>query len=574
VAGVVLAVALGVAAALIQLVPLVDFLAQTELAPEGRARTPLAGSVLAALGLGLAGNWSLLRLDLPTAISTVAPFFFGTPVDGTDWWPGTNTLETTMYVGLLPPLVALWGLGRRRDIPGIGLWLGLAGLGAGVAYGLPGLNLVNHLPLFNVTDNGRLRLLYRFALVVAAALAFDRFARVARPTLRRRLGWIVAWAGAVVALPMALYAMLRLFPALIRPLRGLGTWSLEEVLWRQAPAIGIVALIAALVLAAGWGRIGRRALRSGLVGIAFVDLFWFFGDFAPAVPTAYVFPETPLVRFLKADPTLFRVSSTTGGGVLVPNTKLPYRLFDVELSWLLAIDRYSRLQAAVNPPLPGWRYPPHKLFEWDPSRHQPLLDLLNVKYLVVPADADRAGRPDPFAGRPAFRLVWDEDVRVYENRRVLPRAFLVDRARVLDSPAAALAALTRPDFDPRAAVLLEDPASPALPPSPAPGALAGEVRVVSLTPNRVVVRAACSRPAYLVLSEAFYPGWHARLDGAPVPLYRADYLFRAVHLPPGDHEVVFTFWPRPYTVALAGSGLAAGLIVAGLLAGVRLRRRP
>jgi hypothetical protein len=278
------------------------------------------------------------------------------------------------------------------------------------------------------------------------------------------------------------------------------------------------------------------------------------------------------VSFLKADPSLFRVSSSVAGEVLIPNTKLPYRLFDVDVFAVLNVDRYARLQAAVSPPRPPGLYATLRLFrDLDPGRWHNLLDLMNVKYLVVPQAPDRAGRPDPIAGRPAFRLAWDGDVRVWENLSVLPRAFLVSRARVLDSPAAALAAVTRPDFDPRTAVLLEDPAAPALPPAP-PGASAGSARVTSLSANRVVVRADAGYPAYLVLSEVFYPGWHASLDGAPVPVHRADYLFRAVYLPPGPHEVVLTFWPRRYALAVLASLLAGALIAAGLLAGLHRRR--
>ncbi len=565
------AVAVGIGAALSQLVPMLDLLAQSDLPVHGRARVAPAGSALAALGHGLLGDWALLRSDGPTAISAVAPFFFGSPVDSTWFWPAINLMETTLYVGLAPLFFALWGASRRRDVPGIGLWLGLAGVAAGVACGLPVLNLVNYLPGFDVVNNGRLRLVYRFALVVAAALAFDRFATRAGTPGRRP--WAIAgFALGVLLAPAALVVLLRRLGLLPTPPPALGGWSVLDVLGRHAPGLVVLAVLITLVLGAWRGRLSRRPFGIAVVALAFLDLLWHLGSFTPAVPSAYVFPRTPLVRFLEADPSLFRVSSTVAGGVLVPNTKLPYRLFDVDMFSVLNVDRYARLQAAVTPPRPPGLYATLRLFrELDPERWHGLLDLMNVKYLVVPQAPDRAGHPDPVAGRPAFRLAWDGDVRVWENLRVLPRAFLVSRARVVDSPAAALATVTHPDFDPRAAVLLEDPAAPALPPAP-PGASAGSARVTSLSANRVVVRADSPHPAYLVLSEVFYPGWHARRDGAPVPIFRADYLFRAVHLPAGEHEVVFTFWPSAYALAAAGSLLAGALIAAGLLAGLRRRR--
>jgi uncharacterized membrane protein YfhO len=53
---------------------------------------------------------------------------------------------------------------------------------------------------------------------------------------------------------------------------------------------------------------------------------------------------------------------------------------------------------------------------------------------------------------------------------------------------------------------------------------------------------------WLVLADTWYPGWQAAVDGERVPLYRADYLFRAVEVPPGEHQVSFTY--RPLSVRL------------------------
>jgi uncharacterized membrane protein YfhO len=63
---------------------------------------------------------------------------------------------------------------------------------------------------------------------------------------------------------------------------------------------------------------------------------------------------------------------------------------------------------------------------------------------------------------------------------------------------------------------------------------------------------------FLVTSEVFYPGWSATLDGRPVPIERANYAYRAVALPPGDHRIAFLY--RPFSFALGASAAAAGAL--------------
>ena len=100
-----------------------------------------------------------------------------------------------------------------------------------------------------------------------------------------------------------------------------------------------------------------------------------------------------------------------------------------------------------------------------------------------------------------------------------------------------------------------------------------DAEIVSLEANRVVVRARPSESVYLVLSETNYPGWRVEVDGVERPIYSAYSLFRAVHLEPGPHEVVFTFMPASYAIAWKASLLcvciAGGLTLLGVARGLR-----
>ena len=72
-------------------------------------------------------------------------------------------------------------------------------------------------------------------------------------------------------------------------------------------------------------------------------------------------------------------------------------------------------------------------------------------------------------------------------------------------------------------------------------------------------------PAILVVSDAYSSDWDVTVDGQPATLYRANYSFRGVWLPAGDHTIEFTYRPRAFLIGGAISVLALlGLGVAGL----------
>ena len=81
-----------------------------------------------------------------------------------------------------------------------------------------------------------------------------------------------------------------------------------------------------------------------------------------------------------------------------------------------------------------------------------------------------------------------------------------------------------------------------------------------------MLRTRGDEPAAVVLTDAHYPGWEATLDGSPAPLLRANLLFRAVAVPPGEHEIVMRY--RPATLRW---GFAIALVAVIGCVGVSLR---
>src|SRR5262249_9664089 len=133
-----------------------------------------------------------------------------------------------------------------------------------------------------------------------------------------------------------------------------------------------------------------------------------------------------------------------------------------------------------------------------------------------------------------------DDVLLY--RAPVPRARLVHRAIGAADEETSFARTVDPerDFLHTAVIETAEPL-PAL--AEPPAAATESVAVVGDLPERVEIAATLAAPGLLVLTDTWYPGWSATVDGAPAPILRADYGFRAVALPAGEHRVVFLYAP-------------------------------
>ena len=125
--------------------------------------------------------------------------------------------------------------------------------------------------------------------------------------------------------------------------------------------------------------------------------------------------------------------------------------------------------------------------------------------------------------------------------------------------------------DPRSEAVIEPGADIVLPGGDASG---DGVEMLEQRPERVRIAVHSASAALLVLSDPYYPGWKATVDGAPARIVRTNVALRGVRVGPGSHEVVFTYEPAWFGLGAAIS--AAALCALAILAGIggRLRFAP
>jgi hypothetical protein len=180
-----------------------------------------------------------------------------------------------------------------------------------------------------------------------------------------------------------------------------------------------------------------------------------------------------------------------------------------------------------------------------------ILDLLGVRYLIANSGID---------SRPDLQTIDFGDLSLFVRPNPVPLSLVVFGATPVADENAALERMAAPDFDPNREVVVEGAAG-STPASTAPEGVTPD----SVGPEQWHAHVSLPQAGYLLQREAWYPGWHARVDGADVPLLHADSLFRAVALGPGEHDVEIYFdsssFKRGAVVSLASIVVIMALLL-------------
>ena len=469
-------------------------------------------------------------------VTVVVPNFFGNPASNNHWFYGTY-IERVSYIGLIPFTLfvyALLNFRKRKE----SLIFGVVGL---VTFFVSiDLFITKHfftipIPVISTTVPTRILSIYQFCAVVLSAIGLDqlkeRYNKRALIISCAFVGvllvasWVFAYFGSTL-LNIDSGNLSTVKRNLVIPTALISSFSILSYLYFKKFKLVLI-LIFALTL---------------------FELFYFFHRITPFSPKEFVYPQTPIISFLQKNASINRFWGY-GSGYVESNFQTYDKTYSPEGVDPIHIKRYTRLiEAGKNGkiveelPRPDANLAPgYGSTDLRQNKYrQKLLDLLGVKFILNKSEsevADYGTFPDNI-----YKLIYhDGSYQIYENKEVLPRAFLASEYIVLTDMQKIVDKIFDSSFDLKKTLILEED-----PKMKFAQDKDSSVKIDRYANNNVLMSTSSKTNMLLFLSDTHSSEWKARVDGKEAELYRADYAFRAVSVPTGNHSVESYYWGESF----------------------------
>ncbi len=179
------------------------------------------------------------------------------------------------------------------------------------------------------------------------------------------------------------------------------------------------------------------------------------------------------------------------------------------------------------------------------------LDLANVKYLLV--SKSNSSVREIIRKNSSYKLRYDGEIEIYENLNALPRAYLVHNVTLVDSEDEAVAVMLDAEFNGRDTAVVIDGTDSVNLSTDVIEAQNDRIQLLTYSDREITLTTESEKKSFLVLSDIFYPGWVAYVDGKKTSIYQANIAFRGIPVSEGKHSITFKYEPRSY---LLGSVLS------------------
>jgi hypothetical protein len=490
------------------------------------------------------------------------PNFFGYQPGGAYFARGSSTVvyqnynEMGVYMGVTTLVLAAFAYRVKSYRWTAVFWSSIVALAVIVAMKLPLLYFLmyRYVPGFNGMQPSRIFILLPPAFAFLSALGMESLLR--RPLEAREASLVWKWlVGMVSSLMLALIGTHYYFLQHPLVIRG---YSLANHFRVSNPdfvyPLAFLAAAGAGFILYAKGRIRLPWLCLAFVALIIIDLVPFGLRVNTRVDRSMIFPMTTGFRYLKQDTELFR---TLPIGFRY-NTFMAYDIETVGGYASMFPASYLELLSAMEAhEQPGAKLgQQHQNYIGPRTLTSTLLPMLNVKYVVAPSGADL-----PESLRDRYELKHRSDIAIFQARRYLPRAYAVHHYEQTSSRSETIKRMLEEDFDPAHLAIGEKPlpgfdrlSKDVTPP------LVSPIKVSRPTTDRFELDVHMVRPGIVVVSEQFFPGWEALVDGTDAELFQVNGVLMGLTVQAGNHHVTLRFMPKPYKLGIIFTALTVGLI--------------
>ena len=475
---------------------------------------------------------------LPTFVS---PDFYGNPVTRNDWFG--HYAEWNGYIGFLPFMFAFYAIFKNTKKV-VWFFVILSLLSILLSFSSPVLDLLIWLkiPVLSTSAASRIIVLFSFSASVLAAFGFDRFFEDLQiRNIKKILLWIFSFG--ILFLVLWLVVLLKLFIPLDKILIARQNLLLPTIIFLASTFSILFVLFFHSKISKKLNIINILAIF--LICIVAFDLVRFSSKWMPFESKTLMYPNVPIVSEFNKISNDGRVLGNLGG-----EATTYYQLDSVEGYDAIYIKRYGEFIASLangklqESPRSVVLFPKSGLYT------KKAINLLNIKYIIYKVGDGHAPWVFPFwtYKTSVFSLLYNDGIyQVLQNNDVYPRAFLVSKYVVQNSPQKILDTMFARSFDLRKEVVLESKPNLNLDLN-----AKSNVNILNYSKDKITIRVKSSGNSLLFLSDTFYPGWSAYVNNVKTPIYRADFTFRAVFIPKGEDTVEFIYNPSSFNFGIIG----------------------
>ncbi len=486
---------------------------------------------------------------LPTLL---APDFLGNPVTRNDWFG--HYAEWNMYIGIIPFFLALFSLTLwKKSIVRFAFVTGILCVLLALDTPITDVFVRLHIPVLSTSALSRIVGVYSFFFALLAGFGLDSLYHFLSDNKKKIPGLLMGFVIIAFGLLWIVIAKKLFLPLEKIPI------AKQNLILPTSIALGFI-----LCLFIGMVPQKRVKYICFVLLLCFVafDMYRFVTKWQSFDPKNFVYENVPVTQAFSRIAGYERVLGNFGAQV-----SDYYKLPGLEGYDALYPRRYGEFIASLND---GEFHEADRSVVTFPRQGlytSQVLNLLNVKYLVHKVSDDNMGWTLPYWNYPSNQfspLYTDASYRILENTSVYPRAFLVGNYVLKQKKQSILDTMFAKDTDLRRTVVLEEKPNQAISED-----TQAHTKIVFYKANNVKIQTSAKTAMLLFISDQFYPGWKAFMDGQDTHLYRADFAFRAVEVPAGVHTIVFSYQPTSFYMGLWGACI--GLVA--LLASVMLKKK-